>query len=265
MSNESTPLLEKLLEATADCAEPREFLDQVFGGLCAQLGVDAAVLALFERGQWRRDTSCGEHTVLPYELLADALDAERTLVRDGWVAAPLARATGVSAVLAVRSTPRRATELELQITRLSTSLAAGWNAVNERARQRHHVERLELMLGISAQWGQTLEMDKLLEQMAEASIRLLAAERASVFLWDRQTKTLVGRPALGVAGGELRIPEDSGIVGQVIRTGQPRRVDRESGQQEIDRRVDQQLGFQTRTLLCVPLRGAGASCSERSN
>ena len=98
-----TPLLEKLLEATADCSEPREFLDQVFGGLCARLGVDAAVLALFERGQWRRDTSCGEHTVLPYELLADALDAERTLVRDGWVAAPLARATGVSAVLAVRS------------------------------------------------------------------------------------------------------------------------------------------------------------------
>ena len=257
MSNESTPLLEKLLEATAACLEPREFLDQMFGGLCARLGVDAAVLAPFERGQWRRDTSCGEHTVLPYELLADALDAERTLVRDGWVAAPLARATGVSAVLAVRSTPRRATELELQITRLSTALAAGWNAVNERARQRHHVERLELMLGISAQWGQTLEMDKLLEQMAEASIRLLAAERASVFLWDRQTKTLVGRPAPGVAGGELRIPEDSGIVGQVIRTGQPRRVDRESGQQEIDRRVDQQLGFQTRTLLCVPLRGGG--------
>ena len=49
----------------------------------------------------------------------------------------------------------------------------------------------------------------------------------------------------------------TGIVGQVIRTGQPRRVDRESGQQEIDRRVDQQLKFQTRTLLCVPLRGRG--------
>jgi transcriptional regulator with GAF, ATPase, and Fis domain len=255
MSNESTPLLETLLEAAADCSEPGEFLDQVFGGLCTRLGVEAAVFALFERGQWRRDTSCGEHTVLPYELLADALDAERTLVRDGWVAAPLARATGVAAVLAVRSTPRRATELEPLITRLSTSLAAGWSAVNERASQRHRVERLELMLGISAQWGQTLDMDKLLEQMAEASIRLLDAERASVFLWDRQTKTLVGRPSLGVAGGELRIPEDSGIVGQVIRTGQPRRVDRESGQQEIDRRVDQRLGFQTRTLLCVPLCG----------
>ena len=257
MSHDPTLLLERLLEATAGCSEPREFLDQVFSGMCARLGADAAVFALFERGQWRRGTSCGEHTVLPHELLADALDAERTLVRDGWVAAPLARATGVAAVLAVRTTPRQAAELESPITRLAIALAAGWNAVSERARQRHRVERLELLLGIAAQWGQTLEMDKLLAQIAEASIRLLDAERASVFLWDRQTKTLVGRPALGVESGELRIPEDSGIVGQVIRTGQPRRVDRESGQQEIDRRVDQQLKFQTQTLLCVPLRGRG--------
>jgi DNA-binding NtrC family response regulator len=43
----------------------------------------------------------------------------------------------------------------------------------------------------------------------------------------------------------------------VIQTGQPRRVDADiaSDQREIDRRVDQKLKFQTRTLVCVPLRG----------
>ena len=49
--------------------------------------------------------------------------------------------------------------------------------------------------------------------------------------------------------------------------GEPRRVDADvaAEQREIDRRVDQQLGFQTRTLLCVPLRGAqAANCSARS-
>ena len=155
--------------------------------------------------------------------------------------------------------PRRALELESVIDRLAGWLATGWRTVSDGSQQRHRIERLEAMLGISAQWGQTLEMDKLLEEMAEASTRLLGAERASVFLWDRGTRTLVGRPALGVEGGELRIPEDTGIVGQVIHSGEPRRVDRESGQQEIDRRVDQQLGFQTRTLLCVPLRGRGGT------
>ncbi len=257
MAGDATRWLENLMEATARCSTPREYLDQVFSDLCTRWGVDAAAIAVLDRGQWRQETSCGEHVALPYALLADALDADRTVVRNEWVAVPLARAMGMSAVLAARVARHAGAGLAAQITRLSTALSAGWSLVSERARQRRQVERLALMLAISAQWSQTLEMDKLLEQMAEASTRLLDAERASVFLWDRQTKTLVGRPALGVAGGELRIPDDSGIVGQVIRTGQPRRVDRASGQQEIDRRVDRQLGFQTRTLLCVPLRGRG--------
>ena len=44
---------------------------------------------------------------------------------------------------------------------------------------------------------------ELLVRFAEASAKLLDAERASIFLWDKTTHTLVGRPALGVEGGEL--------------------------------------------------------------
>jgi len=257
MATDPFVLLEKILEGAAQCAEPAEYLERVFGELRTRVGIEAAAIAVLERGTWRIESSSGPHVTLPYELLGDALDAEKTLAREVWVAVPLARTTGVAAVLAVRAAGHHSPDGEGQVARLATLVAAGWSTVSERARQRHRVERLELLLSISAQWSQTLEMDKLLEQMAEASVRLLDAERASVFLWDRQTRTLVGRPALGVDGGELRIPEDAGIVGQVIRTGQPRRVDRDSGQQEIDRRVDRQLGFQTRTLLCVPLRGRG--------
>src|SRR5207253_6864887 len=104
--------------------------------------------------------------------------------------------------------------------------------------------------------NQTNEMEPLLVQMAEASTRLLAADRASIFLWDRPNHTLVGRPALGVAGGELRIPDDSGVVGQVVHSGESRRVDAALEQSAINRQVDRQLGYQTRTLLCVPLRGS---------
>jgi transcriptional regulator with GAF, ATPase, and Fis domain len=65
----------------------------------------------------------------------------------------------------------------------------------------------------------------------------------------------VGRPALGIPGGELRIPDDRGVVGQVIQSGEPRRVDIATEPQAIDRHVDAQLHYQTRTLLCVPLIG----------
>jgi Nif-specific regulatory protein len=59
---------------------------------------------------------------------------------------------------------------------------------------------------------------------------------------------------LGVGGGELRIADNEGVVGQVVRTGQPIRVDAGSDQTMISRRVDAQLNYTTRTLLCVPLR-----------
>jgi Nif-specific regulatory protein len=57
-----------------------------------------------------------------------------------------------------------------------------------------------------------------------------------------------------VPGGELRIPDDSGVVGQVVQSGETRRIDA-LDQAHINRNVDRELGYQTRTLLCVPLRG----------
>ena len=82
----------------------------------------------------------------------------------------------------------------------------------------------ETILDITHEWQQTNDMETLLVRMAEAATQMFDADRASIFLWDKPNKTIVGRPALGVEGGELRLPDDAGIVGQVIQTGEPRRV-----------------------------------------
>jgi Nif-specific regulatory protein len=113
--------------------------------------------------------------------------------------------------------------------------------------------RLETILEITHEWQQTNEMETLLVRMAEAATRLLEADRASIFLWDQSTSTIVGRPALGVPGGELRLPDNAGIVGQVIQTGEPRRVSGAHDAHAIDRAVDRQTGYRTETILCVPL------------
>src|SRR5690606_14145067 len=62
-------------------------------------------------------------------------------------------------------------------------------------------------------------------------------------------------PALGLKDNELRIPDDAGVVGQVVHTGQPRRIRLSEGA-EIDRQVDRSQNYLTRTLLCVPLHGS---------
>ena len=107
-------------------------------------------------------------------------------------------------------------------------------AVRTRSRQAARLRRLETILEIAQEWSRTREMEPLLLQMAEAATRLLQCDRASIFLWDRANRELVGRPALGVKGGELRVADDRGVVGRVLQSGEPLRVD-EASQPERDR------------------------------
>ena len=116
-------------------------------------------------------------------------------------------------------------------------------------------KRLEALLEITADWNQTRNTDELLEQIALASTRLLAAERATIFLPAATGNMLIGKPALGVEGNELLISADAGLVGQVMQNGQADRVDEDISAEQnlVNRDVDQQLGFETRSLLCVPM------------
>ena len=212
----------------------------------------------------------GKQEPLPLELLADVLDRETACGNDSWGAVPLAIRTSEGEVLVAHiafappSPPALLSHVG-QVANLSSVTAAleqlapvvqqAITTIRQRASDRHRLSRLEAILAIASQWNQTHEVEPLLTQMAEAATRLLRADRASIFLWDRPNHTLVGRPALGLPNGELRIPDDRGVVGQVIQSGEPRRVDAVTEPAAIDRHVDAQIRYQTRTLLCVPLRG----------
>ncbi|PQO45495.1 sigma-54-dependent Fis family transcriptional regulator [Blastopirellula marina] len=112
--------------------------------------------------------------------------------------------------------------------------------------------RLKALLSMVQRWHQSDDLPSLLNEMAESSTEFFQAERASIFLWDKPKHQLIGRPALGVEDGKLVVPDDKGVVGAVVQTGQPRRVDDMLGH-EVNRDVDKQLEFHTRSLLCVPL------------
>lgn len=222
-----------------------------------QSATDSELIALLrgEKGRWREVEVKGTARPWPQSVLADALDQESAVGRDGWFAAPLSPRGAPGEMLVFYRPKKGGTDLLTMVGALAALVYAVLIPVRKRVAQERRIKRLEAILELAAQWNQTHETERLLEQMAETSTRLLGAERASIFIWDRRDKTLVGRPALGVEGGELRIPEDTGVVGQVVHSGQPRRVDIDADQKEIDRQVDKKLGFRTRTLLCVPLRG----------
>jgi GAF domain-containing protein len=68
------------------------------------------------------------------------------------------------------------------------------------------------------------------------------------------TIELIACPALGMNGGSLRLPDTAGIVGEVVQTGKPIRVDDAYRDPRFDKSVDLANGFTTRNLLCQPLR-----------
>ncbi len=113
--------------------------------------------------------------------------------------------------------------------------------------------RLSLVVARFTEASETVE---LLKQIAEGATELLHCERASIFVWDREHGSLVACPALGVPSGTLRVPEQSGIVGQVLKSGRPIRVADAYQHPHFDRSFDTLTGFRTRSVLCVPMKDA---------
>ena len=163
--------------------------------IAAAVEGDYAALAAAGAGKWTAEAQTGEPRSLPVDLLADVSDRETAGVEGNWAAAPLAPRAGTAQALvahcASASTPGRALAT---LAELVPIFDEGLRAAAGRQQNRRRICRLEAILEIANQWNQTREVEPLLVQMAEAATRLLGADRASIFLWDRRNHTLVGRP-----------------------------------------------------------------------
>jgi len=249
----SGSVVRELLWLSGQDDDPDVYLAAALERICQAISAPAAAVVHGDAGTWTSLATSGAIDDVSAEMLSDVLDRETAGREEGWAAAPLYQrpSTGELLIVAVSS------DLQLEtVDALAAALGSGLAAVRFNQGHARRVRRLETILDISQQWNRTHEMEPLLVQMAEAATRLLSADRASIFLWDRPNKTLVGRPALGVEDGELRIADNTGIVGQVVQTGETRRVAETDSADEINHQVDSETGYKTRTLLCVPLRSS---------
>jgi Nif-specific regulatory protein len=248
-------IVPNLLHLSSEVSHVADLLERSLDLILGTYRIEAAAIMRAATPQWKVEALRGSsRSSLPLELAAEALERDNVVTSGRWLAVPLGTAKVQSDaaeapyVLIVRG--------QMLVTDLASLAAAIRDAlivVERTERAANRIERLQTMLAITQQWQQTNDMQTLLVRMAEASTRFLNADRASIFLWDKMNRTIVGRPALGIAGGELRLPDDAGIVGQVIQTGEPRRVNSTLDTSDIDRAVDRQTGYQTKTILCVPL------------
>ncbi len=262
------PLATEILWQASHVANAESLLTVALPAVLAATGGDYLALVAAETGRWSVTGDSGRPRSLPIDLLGESLDREKAVAGGDWVVAPLRqRATAVRAMALHRiggvepggepnggESPPPLAILKNIAPLLDDQIAVLRQRYQQTHKNQQRLQRLEAIVKIAQKWSQNREMEPLLVEMAEAATRLLGADRASIFLWDRPNHTLVGRPALGVEGNELRIPDNTGVVGQVIRSGRPQRANVALDSTVMDKKVDSRLGYQTKTLLCVPLR-----------
>ncbi len=243
-------LLVQLIDLSLDASTESDFLSSALDLVRKTVNSKGVVLVRGVKGQWRVIANSGSGDSLPVELLAETLDSEKCQQSDGWTAAPVFRPNSSGKLIACDSS----VDPEM-FDALTAAVGLALTALERRFQHRRRAARLEAILDMTVHWNQSRETDQLLEKIALAATRLIRAERATIFLPDASNSSLIGKPALGVDEGELRIPINAGVVGQVLKTGKAARIDEDisAEQQQINRAVDEQLGFQTRTILCVPM------------
>ncbi|MEN0111757.1 MAG: sigma-54-dependent Fis family transcriptional regulator, partial [Planctomycetota bacterium] len=212
------------------------------------VGAGSAVLWRPEAPAWRAiaavPTTAG---TAPPEAAVEALDRDTAYSAGGWSAGPVGRGDSPQPdVLALRGCAADDCDAAARLLASARRLAATAGAEGRRA------ERLGELVSLSLDWGATSDTVALLERMAESATRLFSADRATVFLWDKPAARLVGRPALGLPDNTLVIPEDAGVVGRVVKTGEPLRTSADEAG-AVDRSTDEASGYRTKSLLCVPL------------
>jgi Nif-specific regulatory protein len=253
----ATPdIVANLLSLSSEAQDVGELVESALDQISTASNAEAVAVVRATLPNWSVDAVRGiSKSAVPTDLAAEALERDAVVRQDHWLAAPVAvarREAGLSTepshVLLLRGSCD-----DHFLAAVALALGNALAIVRRYQHAERRAGRLERTLAITHEWHSTDSMETLLTQMAEAATDFFDADRASIFLWDKPNKTIVGRPALGMEGGELRLPDDAGIVGQVIQTGEPRRVSGAHDDDEIDRAVDKQTGYLTETVLCVPL------------
>jgi HD-GYP domain-containing protein (c-di-GMP phosphodiesterase class II) len=143
--------------------------------------------------------------------------------------------------------------IELLHTRLVTEVEKARLLEEAQRREQRQHALVETISNLTS----TLERDELLRRIMAHACDLLNVEATSIWLRDKQQGDLVLHLASGEGSERVearRVPSGHGIIGHVVDTGETVVVNDVRNDQRFYRNIDQQSGFVTRAILCVPLR-----------
>lgn len=201
---------------------------------------------------WREDGKPGavEEAVIQKTFAKGAADSRNGL----WIT-PLGSNGDVMGVLeayAAKSfTPETKGALEL--------LAKYAGVAMGHTEKRLALQELSGIVEAAKKLNSTLDLGELINIILQMATRQTEADRGTVFLVDQEHEEIWSLVGLGLEQQEIRIPTSRGIAGYVARSGEVVNLKDVYADERFERDVDRRLNYQTRTMLCVPVRNKDAN------
>jgi HD-GYP domain-containing protein (c-di-GMP phosphodiesterase class II) len=115
--------------------------------------------------------------------------------------------------------------------------------------------QMHLLLEVGQAINSVLDLDRLLDLIAQKATDLLEAERCTIFVVDRDHGILWTQTAVGEA--RFEIPLGTGIAGAVVESAEVINVADAYQDPRFNQDVDRRTGFRTRSLLAGPMYNQG--------
>jgi adenylate cyclase len=114
-------------------------------------------------------------------------------------------------------------------------------------------EKIAILFDVSTAVARTLNLDTLFVEIVDRISKALNAERSTLFLIDKKNGELWSKVAQRSELTEIRFPLNEGLAGYVAKTGEVLNIDHAYKDTRFLPIVDEQTGFKTRMVLCVPI------------
>jgi serine phosphatase RsbU (regulator of sigma subunit) len=119
---------------------------------------------------------------------------------------------------------------------------------------------LKLISDITARINSSDDLESLLPAIIQTTKNVLGSDGCSLLLYDKELDCLV----FDITAGEkkeslakLQVPRGKGIAGMVLDTLQPEIVNDAENDPRVYKDIDEEVGFKTRNLICVPMVASG--------
>lgn len=119
-----------------------------------------------------------------------------------------------------------------------------------------NAKELHALIHVSKTVNSHLDLDTVLESVMSVTAEVMQVEASSLVFIDDETGDLVFHIAQGEKAGEvksIRMKQGEGVIGWVAQSGKPLIVNDATKDSRFYKKIDEKIGFKTRSILCVPL------------